>query len=119
MKRLLAIALVIVTAAAADAQQVYRPGEDGVTLPVVVKSVTPSYTAEAMKQRIQGTVILECVVAEDGGVRDVEVTQSLDAEYGLDQQAIDALKQYQFRPGTKEGKPVAVRVVVESTFRLK
>lgn len=118
MKRLLAIALVI-AGAAAHAQQVYRPGDEGVALPVVVKSVKPYYTQEAMKQRIQGTVILECVVAEDGGVRDVAVTQSLDAEYGLDEQAIDALKQYQFKPGTKDAKAVAVRVDVEMKFTLK
>ena len=49
----------------------------------------------------------------------MRVTESLDTEYGLDQQALEAVKQWEFRPGTKDGKPVAVRVHIELTFRRK
>jgi TonB family protein len=47
------------------------------------------------------------------------VVQSLDSEYGLDDEAVKALKQWEFEPGTKDGAPVAVRVDVEMTFKLK
>ena len=47
------------------------------------------------------------------------VTQSLDKEYGLDTQAVEAARQWLFKPGTKDGKPVAVRVALEMTFTLK
>ena len=51
---------------------------------------------------------LEAVVLETGDVGDMQITRSLDAEYGLDREAIAAAKQWKFRPGTKDGKPVAV-----------
>lgn len=99
-------------------QTVYAPG-DGVTLPTVVERISPSYTAEAMRRQIQGSVTLSSVVLADGSVGEVRVTSSLDAETGLDQAAIDAMKQWRFKPGTKEGTPVAVRVECEMTFTLK
>jgi TonB family protein len=127
----LAIALLVVATATASAvsalpmsvvagqdTRVYKPG-DGVSLPSVVYEVKPKYTPEAMKQRIQGSVFMRVVVRESGGVGDVQVTQSLDAEYGLDQEAIKAAKQWIFNPGMKDGKPVAVEVTVQMTFTLK
>jgi protein TonB len=47
------------------------------------------------------------------------VSRSLDSTFGLDQEAIKAAKQWLFKPGTKDGKPVAVRVMIELTFMLK
>src|SRR5437899_6988469 len=87
------------------ALQVYEPG-NGVSLPQVVKQVKAEYTSEAMRQMIEGTVGLDVVVKADGTVGDVKVTQSLDAVYGLDEQAIKAMKQWEFKPGQKDGKPV-------------
>ena len=98
--------------------QVYEPG-NGVTLPTVVYEVKPDYTQEAMQQKIQGTVWMSVVVLGSGDVGDVHITKSLDAEYGLDQQALKATKQWKFKPGMKDGKPVAVRVTIEMTFTLK
>ncbi len=89
------------------------------TLPTVVHEVKPKYTPEAMERKIQGSVRLETVVLETGDVGDVIVTRSLDTEYGLDQQAIAATKLWKFKPGTKDGKPVAVWVTIELTFTLK
>ena len=98
--------------------EVHQPG-NGVTLPVVVHEVKPVYTPEAMQQKIQGSVHVRIVVLPNGTVGDVSVSQSLDAEYGLDQQAIVAAKQWEFRPGTKDGKPVPVEVTLEMTFTLR
>jgi len=98
--------------------EVHRPG-NGVTLPVVLTEVKPDYTREAMQQQIQGSVWLSCVVSEKGVITEVEVTRSLDKEFGLDQAAIDAARQWTFRPGRKDGKAVAVRITIELTFTLK
>ena len=113
-------AFVVSAMASAGAQPptVYTPG-DGVTLPKATKQVHPEYTPEAKAQRIEGTVALNVVVKADGAVGDVQVTRSLDSVYGLDTNAVKAMKLWQFAPGTKDGKPVAVRVAVEMNFTLK
>ena len=103
---------------AVGAQEVFRAGP-GVTLPTVVKQVKPDYTPEAQAARIEGRVLLGAVVLADGIVDAITVERSLDATYGLDQQAIKAMKQWVFKPGTKDGKPVPVRISVEMTFTLK
>jgi TonB family protein len=104
--------------AQAQSEQVYKPG-NGITLPSVVKEVKPSYTPEAMQQKIQGSVWLSIVVLPDGTVGDIKVTRSLDTEYGLDREATKAAGKWLFKPGTKDGKPVAVEVTLELTFTLK
>lgn len=104
--------------ATARAQEVFAPGP-GVTYPVVVHQVNPDYTAEAKAARIQGNVLLDTVVLANGNVGDVRVARSLDTTYGLDEQAVKAAKQWTFKPGTKDGKAVAVRVSIELTFTLK
>jgi bla regulator protein BlaR1 len=99
-------------------RQVYRPG-NGVTQPKLVHEVKPVYTPEAMEARIQGHVWLEAVVLDTGLVEEVTITRSLDTKYGLDDEAVKALKQWRFAPGTKDEKPVAVRIEVEMSFKLK
>ena len=94
------------------------PG-NGVIAPRLVKDEKPKYTADAMRAQIAGTVWLDVVVLTDGKVGDVRVTQSLDREFGLDDQAIAAVKQWEFKPGTKDGVAVPVAVKVEMTFSLK
>lgn len=97
---------------------VFRPG-NGVTLPVVLREIKPQYTADAMRAKVQGTVLLECVVLPDGTVGPVEVVRSLDSSFGLDQEAVKAAKQWRFRPGTRFGEPVPVLVTIELTFTLR
>ena len=104
----------------AQAQQVYRPGVDaGVTLPKVVREVKPTYTPQAMQAKIQGTVWLQVIVLASGDVGDITVIRSLDQEHGLDQQTIDAARQWKFEPGMKDGKAVPVEITIEMTFTLK
>jgi protein TonB len=93
--------------------------QNATTMPVLVKDVKPEYTREAREARIQGNVMLDAVVLKDGTVGDVTVTKSLDKEHGLDDQAVKAMKQWQFKPGTKDGKPADVRISVEMSFTLK
>jgi TonB family protein len=104
----------------AQAGNVYRPGPgSGVTLPQVVKEVKPTYTPQALQAKVQGSVWLTTIVLPDGGVGEVIVQQSLDEEHGLDEAAVTAVKQWQFKPGTKDGKPVPVEVTIEMTFTLE
>ena len=105
--------------AAAPPQQVVDGKDAGVTLPRVISEVKANYTPEAMQARIEGTVIMTVVVRTDGTPGDIEITKSLDSEYGLDKQAVAALSQWRFEPGRKDGKPVPVRVTVEMRFTLK
>ena len=100
------------------AQEVYRPG-NGVSLPAVIKEVKPEYTEAAKQAHVEGNVLLDVVVTAEGSVADVKVARSLDTNYGLDNQAIAAAKEWKFKAGMKDGKPVAVRVMIELNFTLK
>lgn len=114
----LLIALAIVAFAGVQGSTVYQPG-NGVSLPQVVSKVKAEYTTEAMQNRIEGKVVLEAVVLADGKVGDVRVVESLDSIYGLDTNAVKAMKEWVFKPGTKDNKPVAVRIQVEMVYTLK
>jgi TonB family protein len=78
----------------------------------------PQYTADAMRARIQGIVLVECVVTTNGMCTDTRVVRSLDPTFGLDQEAIKAARQFRFRPGVRQGEPVAVLVTIELSFSL-
>jgi TonB family protein len=95
----------------------YRPGS-GVTDPTLVRQEPPKYTSEAMRAKIQGVVELEAVVLPNGTIGDVRITKSLDARFGLDQEAIRAARAWLFRPGTLKGEAVPVLVTLILEFRL-
>ena len=101
-----AAVIVIALVGPSTAQEVFYPG-NGVSLPVVTKEVHPSADGPAI-------VVLDCIVRPNGAVSDIEVVSSADAS--LTQAATDALSQWQFKPGIKEGKPVSVRITVEMSF---
>ncbi len=92
---------------------------NGVTAPRILRQVKPAYTSEAMRAKVQGEVLLRCVVLPDGSVGRVEIVKSLDGVFGLDQEAIKAARQWKFVPGTRLGEPVAVRVTIALDFTLR
>src|ERR1019366_6089768 len=94
---------------------VFRVG-GGVSAPQLVARIEPEYSEQARKAKYQGVVVLSIIVQKDGSVRDIRVVQPLGL--GLDEKAIDAVKQWKFRPGMKSGSPVDVQATVEVTFRL-
>jgi periplasmic protein TonB len=94
---------------------VYRIG-GGVSAPQLLFKVEPEYSEEARKAKFQGTVVLYVVVDAQGYPRDLRVIRPLGL--GLDQKAIEAVKQWRFKPGLKDGKPVAVSAQIEVNFRL-
>lgn len=115
LRIVLAVSFAVSAAPGFSAQRVYAPG-NGVTLPVVVKEVRPTYPSAAKNERVGGSVLLESVVLPDGSVGSVKILKSLNAEQGFDRAAVDAMKLWQFKPGLKDGKPVPVRITTELTF---
>ena len=101
-------------AAAAGAPVAYSAG-GGVSAPVLLSKVEPQYTEEARQAKLQGTVVLYVEVGPDGRASNVRVQRSLGM--GLDEKAIEAVKQWRFRPGMKDGKPVTVVATIEVNFR--
>lgn len=99
----------------------YVDGSTGVTSPEVIKEIRPNYTAEAMRAKVQGRVLLEAVVLPNGTIdpASLRVTQSLDSVFGLDREAMAAVKSWRFKPGTYRGRPAAVLVTIELLFSLR
>ena len=92
---------------------------NGVTAPDLVHRTQPQYSADAMRAKLQGVAVLTGIVGVDGRLHDIRVARSLDATFGLDQEAIACVRQWRFRPGTRQGKPVAVYVTIEVAFNLR
>jgi protein TonB len=96
----------------------YQVG-NGVTSPDIISKTSPQYTAEAMRAKIQGTALLTGIVGVDGTLQEIRVSRSLDGTFGLDQEAIKCVRQWRFRPGTRQGQPVPVYVTIEVAFNLR
>lgn len=96
---------------------VYRPGS-GIVNPRLIHEVEAEYTSEAMRAQINGVVWVEAVVLPDGTVGDITVVKSLDRVFGLDDRAVESVRQWRFAPGTRFGEPVAVLVVIEVFFNI-
>jgi TonB family protein len=94
---------------------VYRAG-GGVAAPRLEAKVEPQYTEEARAAKIQGTVALMVDIDPQGAATNFQVARSL--EPGLDRKAIEAVQQWRFKPGSKDGAPVTVRATIEVNFRL-
>ena len=95
----------------------FTPGGN-VAPPRLLYDRKPLYTSDAMKARISGRALLECIVETDGTVSNIRIVRSLDSVHGLDDEAIRALKDWRFVPGTRAGEPVPVRITVETAFTL-
>jgi len=94
---------------------VFRVG-GGVSAPKATFAPDPEYSEEARKAKYQGTCVLWLIVGPDGHPRDIRVSRTLGL--GLDEKAIEAVKNWKFEPAMKDGKPVAVQINVEVDFRL-
>jgi periplasmic protein TonB len=96
----------------------YRPGSS-VTMPEVLHEAKPNYTNDAMRAKVQGVAVVECVVLPDGTVTDVKIIKSLDKMFGLDEEAIKAARKWRFSPGRRYGQPVPVLIEIELSFILR
>jgi periplasmic protein TonB len=106
----------------------YGPGEGGgyggglyhvgggVSAPQLIFAPDPEFSDEARRAKFQGVCVVSLVVDSQGHPQQVQVVRHLGM--GLDQKAVDAVKQYRFKPATLQGKPVPVEVNIEVTFRI-
>jgi TonB family protein len=99
----------------ADKPQVQYPNA-GTLAPVLVTKVAAVYTPQARQAGIEGTVRLSVHIGTDGRAHDIRVIEGLG--YGLDTKAVDAVRQWRFRPGMKDGAPVVIAANIEVEFRL-
>jgi protein TonB len=95
------------------------PVGGNVLAPILLREVRPAYTTDAMRIRISGEVLLAGVVLPDGSVTRLRVLRSLDPIYGLDQEAIKAVRQWKFKPGTRFGQPVATEIAISVGFSMR
>jgi TonB family protein len=92
------------------------PLGNGSSPPVALYRVDPTYSKMALKKKLQGTVVLHLIVDTEGRARDIKVVESLGL--GLDEKAIEAVGQWKFRPGYRQGKPVTVQTTIGVNFQL-
>jgi TonB family protein len=88
----------------------------GTTAPVLLYKVEPEYSEEARAAKYQGTVLLRVVITPEGAAGEIKVIRLLGR--GLDEKAIEAVKQWRFRPGLRDGRPVHVGATIEVNFKL-
>jgi TonB family protein len=88
----------------------------GVSAPRVIYDPDPEFSEEARKAKYQGVVVLTIIIGTDGRVQDARVARSLGM--GLDEKAMEKVKEWRFEPATKDGHPVPVEVNVEVSFHL-
>ena len=94
----------------------YQPGA-GIEPPTLLREVRPLYTDEARRRSVSGNVVLEIIVQRDGTVGNLRVIRGLGA--GLDEKAIEAVRQWRFSPAKRQGAPVDVIVEVSVEFKLR
>ena len=104
-----------VEASVSSGADVYRVG-NGVTPPRLIYKVEPAYTEEARSAKLQGSVLLYVEITPDGRATNTRVVHGIGV--GLDEKAIEAISQWRFQPGTKDGAPVTVAATIEVNFRL-
>jgi len=116
---LAAVAMVGMLFAASEQGQsgeVFKVG-GGVSAPAVLNKVDPEYTQEASDAKLSGAVLLSVVIGTDGIAHDINVVKHLGM--GLDEKAVDAVRQWLFKPGMKDGEAVQVKAQIEVNFRMK
>ncbi len=113
-RALLLFVIAAINAFAQEPTPPYRIGGD-VKAPVLIGRVEPVYPAEARAYGVSGLVIVEAVIDRGGKVRDVKVLKPLP--FGVDQAAADAVKQWKFSPGTRNGEPVDVYGILTVQFK--
>jgi TonB family protein len=89
----------------------------GMIRPVLIYRVEPEYSEEARKAHYEGVVILEAIIRKNGIVDAINIVRKLGL--GLDQNAIDAVKKWRFKPATKDGTPVDSSIRFEVSFNLR
>jgi TonB family protein len=99
-----------------DGNSIYVPGQAGVIVPTLIFAPEAEFSDEARRNKYQGVCLVSIIVDTHGNPQSVHVIRSLGM--GLDEKALEAIRGYRFKPGTKDGKPVPVMITVRVDFRL-
>ena len=91
------------------------PG-DGTRPPALLAARNPTYTEEARQNKVSGDVVIALTVDEHGLPQDVRVKRGLGS--GLDEKAVEAVRQYKFRPAMRDGVPVATHLLINVNFKI-
>jgi protein TonB len=94
---------------------VRHPG-GGISNPRLIYSVDPEFSDEARRQKYQGVVVISVIVDAQGNPQHIRVVRPLGM--GLDEKAVEAVKQYKFKPAMEGGKAVPVEITIEVNFQL-
>jgi protein TonB len=87
-----------------------------VSAPILIYQVDPEFSEEARKAKASGNVLVNLWVDEKGNPTHVHVIRGIGL--GLDEKAVEAVKQYRFKPAMEHGKPVMVEMNIDVTFRI-
>lgn len=93
------------------------PNPEETTPPRLMRKIEPQYTEQARDAKLTGRMVLSVVIGADGKIHEAQVLQGLGM--GLDEKALEAVKQWEFEPALKYGKPVDAKSTIEMNFRLK
>ena len=105
----------------AEAQRVVKewapafPISRDVSSPIILSKVEPEYPADARKAHCEGTVILDVIIDQTG--RPTAILAESPVKCGLDRKAVEAVSRWRFRPGSRNGNPVAVQSTITVSFR--
>ena len=97
-----------------DEQQM-RPESGDISSPVPVRKVDPKYPPTLRNENVEGEVVLYAIIRRDGSVDSIQLLKGVEPE--LDQNAMEALARWRFRPATRGGVPVELEAVVHIPFR--
>lgn len=94
-----------------------QPGDDtDLAAPIAMRKVDPGYVPDAIREKIEGQVLLRAIIRRDGKVERVEVLKSLDSR--LDERAVHAMMRWEFQPAMRGGAPVDLEAVIQIPFTL-
>jgi len=91
-----------------------RSGSPDITGPSPVRKVDPRYPPTLMSEHVEGEVVLYAVIRRDGSVDSIQLVRGIDEQ--LDQNAMNALSQWKFRPASRQGEPVELEAIVHIPF---
>ena len=96
-----------------------EPGGPGVTVPILINEVRPSYPPMAKKLRAQGMVTLNILVGIDGNVEDIKILNVSRTGIGFEKSAEKAVRQWRYKPATKNGVRVRMWLPVRVPFKMR
>ncbi len=84
--------------------------------PVLIQKCSARYTEEARAAKLEGIVLVSVEISTEGRAEQVKVVRSLGK--GLDEKAVEGVRQWRFKPALEDGKPVVKPATIEVAFRL-